>query len=240
MKVKCGVVEDLLPLYIDNVCSEESKELVEEHLGECESCSAKLKSQRDDLIVSEDVIRENLKSKRPFKKIKRNGAIGFISTVICIVLIFLTLAEVSGDGVGFSALIGRYKASRVLTLMEKGEFQRAAEHLRFDGGIYENINNKEEAKKQWVSGMQSLRDDGIEIISHSNNRIKTDDGFTSGFVNISVKYNNITYPFRIKVYTNAGRVEFGDLTYTANYNPAQIENMLIERISKIIVTYFPG
>ena len=29
MKYSCNVVQDLLPLYQDNVCSEESKEIVE-------------------------------------------------------------------------------------------------------------------------------------------------------------------------------------------------------------------
>lgn len=38
MKIPCGIIRDLLPLYHDNVCSEESKDMVEEHLSECEDC----------------------------------------------------------------------------------------------------------------------------------------------------------------------------------------------------------
>jgi len=38
MKTTCGIVKDLLPLYIDGVCSEESKALVQAHLSECEKC----------------------------------------------------------------------------------------------------------------------------------------------------------------------------------------------------------
>jgi len=34
----CTIVQDLLPLYYDNVCSEESKELVREHITECPTC----------------------------------------------------------------------------------------------------------------------------------------------------------------------------------------------------------
>lgn len=34
----CGVIKDLLPLYHDGVCSEESRKLVEEHLAECPAC----------------------------------------------------------------------------------------------------------------------------------------------------------------------------------------------------------
>ena len=38
MKISCKVIEDLLPLYHDDICSAESKTLVDEHLRSCESC----------------------------------------------------------------------------------------------------------------------------------------------------------------------------------------------------------
>lgn len=38
LKYNCEIVRDLLPLYQDEVCSEPSRKMVEEHLGECESC----------------------------------------------------------------------------------------------------------------------------------------------------------------------------------------------------------
>lgn len=38
MKYSCGIIRDLLPLYIDGVCSEESKKAMEEHLSECSDC----------------------------------------------------------------------------------------------------------------------------------------------------------------------------------------------------------
>lgn len=42
MKIGCGIVEDILPLYADGICSEESREAVETHCAECEKCSEKL------------------------------------------------------------------------------------------------------------------------------------------------------------------------------------------------------
>lgn len=38
MKLSCDVINDLLPLYHDEVCSEDTRKLVEEHLNECEVC----------------------------------------------------------------------------------------------------------------------------------------------------------------------------------------------------------
>lgn len=38
MTYPCGIIRDLLPLYIDDVCNEESKQAVHNHLSECEKC----------------------------------------------------------------------------------------------------------------------------------------------------------------------------------------------------------
>jgi len=38
MNKQCEIVRDLLPLYVDGACSEASKEMIAEHLGNCASC----------------------------------------------------------------------------------------------------------------------------------------------------------------------------------------------------------
>ena len=38
MNISCKVIQDLLPLYHDNVCSPESSAMIEEHLKDCEAC----------------------------------------------------------------------------------------------------------------------------------------------------------------------------------------------------------
>lgn len=48
MKYPCELVKDLLPLYHDDVCSEESKKIVEEHLSECDSCKSMMKKIDDN------------------------------------------------------------------------------------------------------------------------------------------------------------------------------------------------
>ena len=36
MKLSCEIVQDLLPLFADEVCSEQSRQAVTDHLRECE------------------------------------------------------------------------------------------------------------------------------------------------------------------------------------------------------------
>ena len=49
MKTTCDVIRDLLPLYCDGVCSQESKQLIEAHLGECDACRAQCDLMRRQL-----------------------------------------------------------------------------------------------------------------------------------------------------------------------------------------------
>ncbi len=44
MKKNCNIIRDLLPLYLDNVCSQESHDLVSEHLKDCSQCQGYLEA----------------------------------------------------------------------------------------------------------------------------------------------------------------------------------------------------
>lgn len=50
MKLNCNVIRDLLPLYADQICSDESRELVEEHIAECGGCTALLRQMQNTEI----------------------------------------------------------------------------------------------------------------------------------------------------------------------------------------------
>ena len=53
MKINCNVIRDLLPLYADQICSNESKELVDEHLAQCRDCSALLRQIQNTEIETD-------------------------------------------------------------------------------------------------------------------------------------------------------------------------------------------
>ena len=48
-KINCNVIQDILPLYIDDVVSDDTKELVEEHLQNCEICQRVYHETKADL-----------------------------------------------------------------------------------------------------------------------------------------------------------------------------------------------
>lgn len=48
MKLECGVVRDLLPLYAEGMAGDESKRLIEEHLASCPECGLALQKMKEE------------------------------------------------------------------------------------------------------------------------------------------------------------------------------------------------
>ena len=66
-KQSCNIVQDLLPLYIDEACSEESREMVEAHLKECEACREVFEQMKENLKFPA----EYADAKRGLEKIRK-------------------------------------------------------------------------------------------------------------------------------------------------------------------------
>ncbi len=76
MKLPCEIVQDILPLYQDGVCSAESKNAVNEHLLDCPACTQVLKSIQTELktppTVSVDDVDAKLAMRALAKRWKRS------------------------------------------------------------------------------------------------------------------------------------------------------------------------
>lgn len=71
MKISCNIIRDILPLYAEDMVSMDTKELVEEHLGKCESCSMELKLlRRENAVPCEmdlhgiDAVKKGIRTRR--------------------------------------------------------------------------------------------------------------------------------------------------------------------------------
>lgn len=45
-KISCAVIKDLLPTYLDELTSEESNQMIEAHINECDECRTTLENMR--------------------------------------------------------------------------------------------------------------------------------------------------------------------------------------------------
>ena len=73
MKYPCGMIQDLLPLYHDKACGEESNQAVQEHFQECENCKKYYDRMCESDVVEEMAYDEEAEQKKAasLKKVKK-------------------------------------------------------------------------------------------------------------------------------------------------------------------------
>ncbi|ASA21233.1 zf-HC2 domain-containing protein [Paenibacillus donghaensis] len=95
-KLSCEIVEDLLPLYYDEVCSETTKESIEVHLSTCEHCTAALNKLRQSSSLPFEVMKKNKQESTGLASFKgywhRSKVAAFVkglllATAVCAVII---------------------------------------------------------------------------------------------------------------------------------------------------------
>jgi hypothetical protein len=68
-KVSCEIIKDMLPLYYDEVCSGDSKKMVEEHLSKCNNCKMELENIKDEIHIPKNNMIENRTDSNVIKNI---------------------------------------------------------------------------------------------------------------------------------------------------------------------------
>lgn len=94
MKMSCNIIEDLLPLYVDDMVSEDSRKLVEEHLKECPACrkmqEEMVKENRLSAVGNRSNSAKTSKTEaEPLKKIRRRIRKKRIASVVLAVVLVM-------------------------------------------------------------------------------------------------------------------------------------------------------
>ena len=101
MKYNCDLISDLLPLYKDEICSEASRKIIEEHLAECPNCK-KMLSSLNDVTIDEKIVKEKeevIGTQAKFFKRKSalaGSIIGLIFSIPILVCLIVNLATGAG------------------------------------------------------------------------------------------------------------------------------------------------
>lgn len=106
MKLPCKIVEDMLPIYYDGVCSEESAMLIDEHLKNCTQCSRLLTDLHTEIEISEKLVDDLKPLVRIQKKWKKSKRV-YLRTGICVTLAVLVLVMTVFSGIWYFSL-GKY------------------------------------------------------------------------------------------------------------------------------------
>lgn len=89
MKISCEIIKDLLPLYHDGICSNDSKTMVEEHLAYCDSCKAELQAIDEELPIKN--AKQNLNEAEAVKKLSRKWKKGMNKSLLKGILITIAI-----------------------------------------------------------------------------------------------------------------------------------------------------
>lgn len=89
-KNKCGLIKDILPLYADEVCSEESRKAVAEHISECPECRRELEKMGRSIAIGAD------NDIKVIKRIRRRICIERITIIsVCVFIILAVVFAVT-------------------------------------------------------------------------------------------------------------------------------------------------
>ncbi|MBO5335626.1 MAG: zf-HC2 domain-containing protein [Lachnospiraceae bacterium] len=92
MKKNCNITKDLLPLYIEELCSRDSCQYVEEHLAECEECKKTYEYLKyTDLCITATEKKEINALKKLEKYIKNHFLFLVAMITYILILMFTTL-----------------------------------------------------------------------------------------------------------------------------------------------------
>lgn len=104
-KTNCNIIKDLLPSYIDGICSPESEALIKEHMTECQNCQKLYEHMRTELV---SVNTSDAKKVDYFKKIQRNISHKNIIMYGIIAFLFLLQIYLNINGYRFVSELSMY------------------------------------------------------------------------------------------------------------------------------------
>lgn len=73
--VTCDVVQDLMPSYVDDICSEDSKRLIERHIQDCASCQKKLDTLKNTTFTDGKTQEEQINYMKRVKQTYQNKSL---------------------------------------------------------------------------------------------------------------------------------------------------------------------
>ena len=152
MKIACDIVQDLLPLYEEDLCSAGSRMAIEMHLAECAECRKLVEGVQaiSEMTVLEPAEEEEQESEEvstaasrqaaviagSLRKIKRRWLQSLISVIIvlpfCILLGIMISNQVRKQGICFTNLDEIFTVYRFANAMEQENYEKAVEFLDYE------------------------------------------------------------------------------------------------------------
>lgn len=136
--MKCNIARDLLPLYFDGLCSDDTSRQLEEHFESCESCRKLKQSIEQELNCPADDQEWN-QSILPLKKFRKKMRRKNLLIAVCVLffLLFagitslLTYGQINKTGISFELIYDAIRFDKIGKEFASGNIEP----------LYENLSN---------------------------------------------------------------------------------------------------
>ncbi len=170
-RIPCNVNKDLLPLYVDDVCSEESKSMVEEHLAGCEKCQEYYEALKEGIpeekiaeekegLLSEEKMREAAVSviKATKKEIMKSQTIKAAGIVAAVILALFVIEGLNGSYMG-----GWLEKIPIFDIRLKADDVRVTEMYQLKSGdLFITVEPDKKCTMYYMSNLQEIYDEKEE------------------------------------------------------------------------------
>lgn len=160
MKLSCDVINDLLPLYYDEVCSEETKKIVEEHLKECETCRNLMGKMGKEYCIPQKELDETIFFKDIQQQLKKRET-RFAVLVVCFICLAWLGLHIANTYKFISVGASSFQISEVSHLEDKA----IGFYIKVCDGKDVNFVKAENADENgivYIHGKRSLLEDSID------------------------------------------------------------------------------
>ena len=155
-EVHCEIIRDLLPLYVDDVCSEKSKDMIEEHLRGCEECRNYYEAlQEEHPVIAKDFTSSDFLEgefiRKVEKKIKHKITFdmviaGFVVFLVCAMGSVLLERYPHEPGFALYGLIDQRLETDVVEIKNLYQLE--------NGEIYFEVKSEEKVTWPYTNGME--------------------------------------------------------------------------------------
>lgn len=147
--ISCNVIQDLLILYASDECSDDSRDIIENHLETCKECQNALITFKEPVLpvkeMNLDGLTRDFKFQKGFKKIRKRWLLSIVSVLLIFPLLgagFMVRNQVKGQGIAFTNLRELYTTRLYLKAVQEGDYEEAFSYLDVNG-MYESVTQIE-------------------------------------------------------------------------------------------------
>ncbi len=112
---ECDIIKDLLPSYVDNICSEASKEWIEAHLAECEECHKAAEAMKTAEFSAKRLDYSQIDATKKVKKKQIGSSLIILSLCMFAMLVTAGIVAQGNSTVSHLVLYGELPICMVIT-----------------------------------------------------------------------------------------------------------------------------